>query len=178
MDAFFNKLLDHFKLTDMGVFNPFPAERFITFSAEQRKAEAAALKIPQWSAFGIRPPKSELGNWKAEHLQAFEAIKLPWPVVDVNAFTSNSYIEFAGCTPRQCEMLIYLDAAFPPQHCLEFCDINPAFNRVLQGFLQEDFKPRTDVKGSPWKQSSPTQVGSGRMAIRQHECLFGVRCFR
>ena len=169
VDAFFNKLLDHFKLTDMGDFKLFPAERFISFSAVQRKAEAAALKVPEWSAFGIRPLKSENGGWKAEHLQAFEAIRLPWPVVDFQSFTSNSYIQFAGCTPRQCEMLIYLDMAFPPQHHrLEFCDVNPAFNRVLQGFLDEDWRPRTDAKGSPWKQSSPTQVGSGRMAIRQH----------
>lgn len=161
VDAFFNTLLNHFKLSDA----PFPACRFISFSAEQRAADAAALSIPQWSALGPRSSKGEGGNWKIEHFEAFAAVDLPWPVEDLSGVSTRSYIDFSGCTPRQCEILIYIDHGCVPQHDQEFCDVNPAFNRVMNGCLDLALQPRSDHKG-PWKQSSPTQVGSGRMVIR------------
>ena len=164
VDSWFMGLMNGFKL-DPFAFGP---EYFITMDDKQRQEEADIIGIPTFAELGRREPLTNhvAPDWKTDHLFYFEFLfgDGSWPPGE--DFQQASSIDFNGMLPREKELVMFIDRAFPtlPENArkLEFVDINPKMERVLSGHIN---MADGTLKGSPWALNNPgTQVGSGKIA--------------
>ena len=156
--AWFSRLITAFKLGGFAFDLPLVHD-----SAERRKV-ANSLGMPLMADFGPRESRNKQENcdWKTDHFGIFRANDEQWPIPDFS--DTGSHIEYNPFLPREREVAYALDRFFPPMADIEFVDVNPVIGRILSGHLDEDMKVKPNT--TPWRPTSPTQVGSGKLVCR------------
>lgn len=138
--------------------------------------EADSVGLPLHSVFGPRDSKSNAHSpdWKSEHKLLWEKFpdKIPgkWPL-DMESWTEAVYVDhpafadirFHGFYPREAEAVVLLHCLFEPRSKCEFIDVNPSLTRVVDTLIDSD---SDEIKGTPWRSTPPTLVGSGRLVMR------------
>ncbi|MDA8583005.1 hypothetical protein N9L68_02205 [bacterium] len=169
---FFHRILTAFKSSALIGLD---LSHFITLDHDKRESEARAMGIPLQSDFGPRSSKTqkEEYEWKLDHKRLYTAIGLRWPHMPASLTPSTpSYIHWHGMLPREREVAVYCDVAFPPVPALdnnqvyEFFDLNLTLARTVGPHLDENSKPKQGQ--TPWKRHPPTLVGSGKVVMRAH----------
>ena len=159
ISRFYLSLLAHIKLPK----GHFDVTRCITIDDEQRRREGQALGIPlimdQPERESKKPSVNKLDAWKLTHYSLFQTYAIDWPA-DKSKFP---HICFSGMFDREAEVVILCDIIFAPRSVMEFMDINPTVDRLLQGCIDEE---TGIVKKSPWRATPPTLTGSTKLAIR------------
>ena len=169
MQAWHTKLVHSFKLGD-GL--KFAGSNFVIMDYQERKDRALALNMPLLSDF-LKTAQQCLGepDWKGLHLRFFQANGLTWPL-QMCKLETRSVIIGKPLTSCECDKAYFLDAMFEPLHDLELLDINPQLAWILGSVVDEDGKVKreagkTGLQRTPWHAGSPTQVGSGKLLVRQ-----------
>ena len=150
----------------------FEADDFLDLTDHARLTSARAIGVPSHLDLGLRESQTQQSeaSWKTEHLALFhQKFGLEsWPIQDYKA--TPSWIRFHGMLPREREQLIFLDRVFPPpplpaEHWkyFEFLDINSSMQRLIKTHLNSE---TGETKGTPWRTSAPTLVGSGKIVMR------------
>ena len=164
IDRWFYRLFFQFKVS-----TPFKAIDFLEVNEEVCRAIADRLKMPLMSEFTV--VEREIGNdgWKNMNLNIYRANGFVW-LLDPDTHHSKSLIEYHCFRPRVIDSLFLLDVLFPPGQCeepFELIDVNPTLERMLESYVDEDFKLKDSLGArSPWKSWSPTLVVSGRLVVR------------
>ena len=155
------------------------AEECIISDESTRRSQANYLGFEILAGNGVRPASKDklVSTWEVDHTQLYEHQHLQWPPLR----SEYPEIIFCGMLLRETEAAIYLHAVFGPpeksnveawvlpdksvrRRLLEFVDINPTVDRVVQGSFGDD----GEFNGkSPWAIHRPNTItGSSKIVMR------------
>ena len=165
IDRWFYRLFCQFKVS-----TPFKSTDFLEVNEDVRRAIADRLKMPLMSELTVVERETGKDGWENMNLNIDRANGFAW-LLDLDTHHSKSLIEYQCFRQREIDSLFLLDVLFPPGQCeepFELIDVNPTLERILESYVDEDFKLKDDLGArTPWKSWSPTLVGSGRLVVRQ-----------
>jgi hypothetical protein len=171
---FFLKVLNAFKV-------PRPVhtiQQLLILDDDERQKVLDDLHMPRLAGTGLRLPKrgeNDEPKWKPVHMNLFRRSGLEWPpALEADDWR---HIKPDGLFRRELELVMILDYMFVPSEGrdVEFLDVNPKVERLLQGCFEEDNGEEGDgvgdfdliIKKSPWQADPPTVVGSAKLVVRE-----------
>ena len=166
VSRWFLDILNGLKPSDPGtVFQPGD---FLSLSYLQRNCDCEKLRISTHAACGERHSHSKKDDpgYKNDHLELFRNHGMRWPV-DFRVVETRSHIIYSGLMPRECELVVFLDKVWEPQHDFEFIDVNANSTRIVSKYLKDGNGPKLDDDETPWRvETPPTLVGSQTLVVR------------
>ena len=177
VNEFFYRIHQSFRIPS----STYVLEDFICFDDTARRSLSNSLGLPCHIDLGVRTTAhgKKDPEFKLIHMTLFRTWGLHWPV-DPAALQTVSEIHSEGVSPRELDLLVFLDNVWPPrpEEPFQSLDINPTLQWVVSPYIvdgEREFKKAADgTQTSPWKPNIRTLVGSGKVAIRFLKEHFGV----